>query len=194
MATARCPCWARPGPWARCGPTAWFAVKWIWIRTRSASSPFAARSRPVSRRSLKWTTGCPTAASRTERPVRDVVALVGMRALFCSGCIGTYPLTDHRAHPGPAAVDQGRHAPAGQLGARRYEAGAPAQQVARAAGPHRGAQVTGAAVDDLDAQGGAAGGQLPSGDLVGGEQGARAAGQAEQGGAGALADAQGGQL
>src|SRR5947209_16796986 len=94
MATARCPCWVRPGHWATCGPTAWFVVRWIWTRTRSASSLSAARSRPVNRRSAKWTTDCLTAASRTERPVRDVLALVGMRALFCSGCIGTYPVSE----------------------------------------------------------------------------------------------------
>jgi hypothetical protein len=47
---------------------------------------------------------------------------------------------------------------------------------------------------DLDAQGGAAGGQLPLGDGVRGEQRALAADQAHEGRAGALGDAQGGEF
>jgi len=49
-------------------------------------------------------------------------------------------------------------------------------------------------VNDLDVQGGAACGQLLLCDLVGREQDALAADQAEQGGTGALADTQGGEF
>src|SRR5262249_16952831 len=79
---ARSPCWGRPGHWARSGPTVWFVVKSMWTRIRSVSSPSDARSRPVSLRSSKWTIGCPTAASRTDHPLRHVLALVSIRALF----------------------------------------------------------------------------------------------------------------
>jgi hypothetical protein len=54
--------------------------------------------------------------------------------------------------------------------------------------------VAGDPVDDLEVQGSAAGGQLALGDLVGGEQGTLAADQTDQGGAGAFADAQGGEF
>jgi hypothetical protein len=54
--------------------------------------------------------------------------------------------------------------------------------------------VAGDPVDDLEVQGSAAGGQLALGDLVRGEQGTLAADQADQGGAGAFADAQGGEF
>ena len=81
----------------RSGRAAWCAVKWIWIRTRSASSPCGARSRPANRRSWKWIIDCPTGASRTDRPVRDVLALVSIRATKCSGRIGTCPLIHWRA-------------------------------------------------------------------------------------------------
>jgi hypothetical protein len=54
--------------------------------------------------------------------------------------------------------------------------------------------LAGDAVNDLDVQGGAACGQLPLCGPVGREQGALAADQADQCGAGALADAQGGEF
>jgi hypothetical protein len=61
-------------------------------KTRSASSPSDGRSRPVSRRSWKWTTGCSTGASRSDGAVRHLLAVVSMRAIYCSGSTGTYPV------------------------------------------------------------------------------------------------------
>src|SRR5262249_4449613 len=49
--------------------------------------------RSVNHRSWKWNITCPIGASRTERPVRDLLADVSMRAIYCSGSIGTYPHT-----------------------------------------------------------------------------------------------------
>ena len=85
------------------------SVKWIWTRTRSASSPSA--SQPSSQpQILEVDYRLPNRGFQDDRPVRDVLALVSIRATKCSGRTGTCPVTGVKTNTITAVIIAGRDA------------------------------------------------------------------------------------